>query len=237
MQNIFITGANRGIGLELTKRYLERGERIFAACRQPHEALALHALAAQHGEQLTIVPLEVTDEAAIETAFERVQDLVSGLDLLINNAGILVDWEEMLETVTGADMMRTYEVNAVAPLLLSRRFLPLLRAGGGNNGPAGIVNLSSTSGSIGLKNSARFWSYGASKAALNMLTKTLANAVQDDNIAVIALHPGWVLTDMGTSNANISVEESVAGMLEAIDDLSMAQSGSFLSYTGEALPW
>ena len=237
MQTILITGSNRGIGLELTKRYLERGERVFATCRQPHEALALHALAAQHGEQLTIAPLEVTDEAAIDAAFERVQAQVEGLDLLINNAGILVDWDETLGSVTAADMLRTYEVNVVAPLLISRRFLPLLRNGGVNGHPAAIVNLSSTSGSIGMKGSARMWSYGASKAALNMVTKTLANAVQEENIAVIALNPGWVQTDMGTSRAQITVEESVAGMLEMIDDLSMAQSGSFLSYTGEALPW
>jgi NAD(P)-dependent dehydrogenase (short-subunit alcohol dehydrogenase family) len=228
-----ITGANRGIGLELTRRLLVRGERVFAACRRPDAATALHDLQARDpGDLLTIVPLDVTDPASIATCYAAVQQHTGTLDVLVNNAGV-GDSPETLGTITQETLLNTYTVNAAGPLLVAQQFLPMVKAGSGKK----IINVSSSVGSIASRNQGGMYAYCASKAALNMHSKNLSLVVAEFGITSIVINPGWVKTDMGGPNAHITSEESVTGMLKVLDALTMEDTGKFLSYTGEEIPW
>ncbi|XP_069724372.1 C-signal-like isoform X2 [Phaenicophaeus curvirostris] len=209
----------------------------------------LQNLASKH-PNLVIIPLEVTDPASIKAAATRVGEQLggSGLNLLINNAGIAK--LNLLDKETLEDMTLTYTTNTVGPLLLSQAFLPLLKkAAQGSPGSAlscskaAIVNMSSSGGSI---SSPEGWdlmqvvSYRCSKAALNMLTKCQSLGYREHGILCIALHPGWVQTDMGNSvgvTAPLTVDESVRGMLKVLSSLSEKDTGTFLNWEGKAIPW
>jgi len=233
MKNILITGANRGIGLEMARQLLTQGERLIATCRQPMKADALQALDEQFPEQVTILPLEVTNTASIQAAYNASQRIISHLDVLINNAGIL-DGNETLATFDPDVMQQTFDVNTIGPMRVVTQFLPLLR----NAEQAKIINITSQLGS--LQAMTRNWgrySYNGSKAALNMLTRMLSNDLKEEGISVICIHPGWVQTDMGGANASISPSESAAGILTIINDLTLAQNGRFYTYTGEEHIW
>jgi NAD(P)-dependent dehydrogenase (short-subunit alcohol dehydrogenase family) len=230
-----ITGANRGIGFEFTRRLLGRGDTVFAACRAPESAEALRALGP---ERLTILPLDIRDDATIAAMAGAVAERVDGLDLLINNAGIgsnlsphraqLADLGS-LDREKMADMLHT---NAVSPILVAQSVKDLICAASGR-----IVNISSNIGSIGGKNRSGRYAYGASKAALNYMTKALAIDLRERGVLAVAIHPGWVRTDMGGANAAISVEVSVDSMLRIIDRLSPLDSGMFFNYDGNPLPY
>ncbi|XP_076205612.1 uncharacterized protein LOC143165770 isoform X2 [Aptenodytes patagonicus] len=213
VRSLLVTGANRGIGLGLVRQLLgmpNPPEWVFAACRDPkgERAQELKNLASRH-PNLVIIPLEVTDPASIKAAAARVGEQLggSGLNLLINNAGIAK--LNLLDTETLEDMSQVYTTNTVGPLLLSQAFLPLLKkAAQGSPGSAlscskaAIINMSSYGGSIA---SPSGWdlmqvvSYRCSKAALNMLTKCQSLGYREHGVLCAALHPGWVQTDMGSS--------------------------------------
>lgn len=232
MRHILITGANRGLGLELTRQTLTEGERVFATCRLPEEARALHSMADEHPDRLSILPLDVTDEASIITAEEMVRTQADHLDILINNAGVNPRGERLgdLEAET---LLHTFHVNSVGPMMVTQQFLDLLRAGERSK----IVNISSQMGSLIQKKSGGSYSYCTSKAALNMLTRALAFDLRSEGIIVVAMHPGWVRTDMGGNHAPLSPVESVSGMLRVIDRLRPADTGRFLTWRGRKHPW
>lgn len=232
MQRIFITGANRGIGLELARQTLLRGDRIFAATRQPENAIDLQELKAAHGDQLTIIKLEVTEQAEIDAAVEQVSKEVDGLDVLINNAGILPPSQQP-GNLEADVLLNTLRVNAVAPVMVTQALLALLRQGSDTR----IVNVTSQLGSLALKKSGGRYSYNGSKAALNMYTKALAYDLQGDGITTIMIHPGWVATDMGGSAAPVSPAESAAGILQVTDGLTSQDNARFLGWDGSELPW
>lgn len=229
---ICITGTNRGIGLELVRRYLERGDRVFATCRKPDEAAELQKLNAKYADQLTILKLEVTSQEEIETAGQIVEGAADGLDLLINNAGMAISGENLGDLSPDA-VLHVFSVNAVAPLMVAQRFCDLLTAGDNSK----LVNVSSQLGSLARKTDGGRYSYTSSKAALNMFTRALAFDLKPKGITTVTIHPGWVQTDMGGENAPISVQESCEGILQLIDDLTLDDSGRFLSWEGEELPW
>lgn len=228
-----ITGANRGIGLELARQTLLRGDRVFAAAREPANAIDLQELKATYGDLLTIVRLEVTDQAGIDAAVEQVGKEVGGLDVLINNAGMLPP-TDYLDSLQADTLLKTLEVNSVAPLMIAKSFMDLLRNGTASK----IVNISSQAGSLSAR---RVWegrySYSASKSALNMLSKTLAAEVEKDGIIVVIIHPGWVSTDMGGRAAPVTPPESVAGILQVMDGLTLKDSARFFAWDGTELPW
>ena len=232
MRHILITGANRGLGLELTRQTLNEGERLFATCRRPEEAHDLHSMADEHPDRLSILPLDVMDEASIASAKEMVRTQTDHLDLLINNAGVNPPGERLgdLEAET---LLHTFHVNAVGPMMVTQQFLDLLRAGERSK----IVNISSQMGSLIQKKSGGSYSYCTSKAALNMLTRALAFDLRSEGIIVVAMHPGWVRTDMGGSHAPLSPAKSVSGMLRVIDRLRPADTGRFLTWRGRKHPW
>ena len=231
-RNCLISGANRGIGLEFTRQLLARGEHVIAACRHPGKATALNALAGEHPGRLHVLPLDVADPKSRASLVHDLP-LVLGddrLDLLVNNAGVLHSGERFghVETAILEDSFRT---NAIGPFLLAQALAPLLNDG------ARIANLSSVMASIASRGEFRSPSYCASKAAQNMLTVQLAQAVAARDIVVLALHPGWVQTEMGGEHATVPTADAVRGLLQVVDGATPAQSGSFLDWRGGALPW
>lgn len=233
MQRILITGAARGIGLEYVRQYAPRGDRVFATCRDPDGADKLRAVASEYPDRVEMLPLDVTDRDAIDRVAAHVAGDGEGtLDVLINNAGLSPRGEE-LSNLEAQAMLDVLAVNAVAPLIVAQRCRHLLAAAGQPR----IVNMSSSMGSLAKKDYGRHYSYASSKAALNMLTRAAAHDLAPDGIIVVALHPGWVQTDLGGAQATLSPRESVAGLIRVIDDLAPAQSSRFLTWQGEEHPW
>jgi len=228
-----ITGANSGLGLELVRRLLDRGDHVIAACREPGRATALNGLVGEHPGRLHVLPLDVA-AARSRAAFAAELPLVLGegsrIDLLVNNAGVLHSGERFGQL--GEDHLEhSFRVNAMGPLLLAQALAPLLADGGT------VANLSSQLGSIA--GCTRFGtpSYNMSKAAQNMATVLLAHALADRGIIVVALHPGWVRTDMGGEQATETPGESAAGLLAVIEGLGPDDGGRFLDWRGDTLPW
>jgi NAD(P)-dependent dehydrogenase (short-subunit alcohol dehydrogenase family) len=235
LQRIFITGTNRGIGLEMVRLFSQRAEtHVFAACRKPDDAAELKALAAQHPNSITIIPLETTDQNSINGAAEKVAAQVDGLELLINNAAINPSRpKQLFGEMTAEMMLSTLHVNAVAPLMVVQAFATLLKAGS----QAKIVNISSGLGSLTRKTTGGLYGYGPSKAALNMVTRGLAADLKPFGITTISLHPGWVQTDMGSREADLTPSQSVEAILKIVDGLTEKDNGTFLRWDGEMLPW
>jgi NAD(P)-dependent dehydrogenase (short-subunit alcohol dehydrogenase family) len=235
---ILVTGASRGLGLELTRRTVARGDRVFAACRNPDGARALAALREAHPDRLQIVPLDVTDAGSILRAAAAVAERTEALDLLVNNAGIYTaagsgEPGERLGRFGFDDALAVLRANSVAPLLVADAFLGLLKAG---REPR-IVSISSQLGSLASNVGTSPYYYGASKAALNMLMRSLAGETRSLGVTTVLLDPGWVRTDMGGPRAPLSVEESVAGLLTVIDGLKPGDNGRFLTWQGREQAW
>lgn len=232
MQRILITGANRGLGLEFVRQLLARGDRVIAGCRHPGRATALNELAAAHPGRLNVLPVDVAKPASIAELAREAAQLVDALDVLINNAGMLPSGERFghLEADT---LSAAFEVNVTGPLLLSQTLAPLLQKAQG----AKIANISSVIGSIAETTAFRTPSYAIAKAAQNMASRLLAAALHESGITVLALHPGWVRTDMGGANAPLAPDDAVAALLRTIDAATIAQSGGFYDGDGRALKW
>ncbi|XP_010021915.1 PREDICTED: uncharacterized oxidoreductase C663.09c-like [Nestor notabilis] len=254
VHSVLVTGANRGIGLGLVQHFLGMPtppQWVFAACRAPtgQRAQGLHHLASKH-RNLVIIPLEVTDLASIKAAAAQVGEHLggSGLNLLINNAGILKC--NLLDKETLEDMTHVYTTNTIGPLLMCQVFLPLLKkAAQASPGSAlscsraAIINISSQGGSISSPDGwdlMQIVSYRCSKAALNMLTKCQSLRYKEDGVLCTALQPGWVQTDMGSCAGHtppVTVDESVRGMLKVLSSLSEKDTGTFLDWEGNVVPW
>ncbi|WP_058836208.1 SDR family oxidoreductase [Luteimonas abyssi] len=231
-RHVLITGANRGLGLEFARQLLARGDHVVATARQPGKAGALNALAGEHPGRLHVLPLEVTDARARDELLRELPLAVGDarLDLLINNAGVLHAGERFghLEAET---LEHSFRTNAVAPVLLTQALAPHLADG------ARVVNLSSRLGAIGLTTRFGTPSYAISKAALNMATVQLAQALAPRGIVAVAVSPGWVRTDMGGEHAELTPDDAVSGLLERIDRLALADTGSFFDQRGAPIPW
>lgn len=232
MQRVLVTGANRGLGLEFVRQLLMRGARVIAACRQPGRALKLTELAAAHPGHLSVMPLDLNKERSISGLAHEAAMLTDSLDVLINNAGVLVSGERYGELVAKT-FAETFATNVIGPLLLTQALTPLLAHGEA----ARVINLSSDLGSLADTKAFDTPSYAASKAALNMVTRLTAAELGARGIAVISLNPGWVRTDMGGAKAPLAVNDAVAGMLKVIDGLKLDDSGRFLDYTGAEVAW
>ncbi len=240
MLRVLITGANRGIGLEFVRQYLARGEWVFAACRAPDGATALHQLGAQYRDRLQIVPLDVADEASIEASFALVSSHVTALDVLINNAGIgraTANWgeSEAMGEMTFDGVLTMFRVNTLGAVMVTQRFRELLAAG---TNPK-VFNMSSWLGSISERTPSFDSNYGyaMSKAALDMFSRVAAFGLAKEGIHVAAISPGWLKTDMGGESAPNTVEEGVQGMIKVFDGLTAAQAGHFLDWRGHEIRW
>jgi NAD(P)-dependent dehydrogenase (short-subunit alcohol dehydrogenase family) len=232
MQRILITGANRGVGLELVRQCLARGGRVFAGCRHPQQSEALLKLSEIAKPNLTLVKLDVVAERSLDEARRLIGASVEALDLLFNNAAISLG-DEQITGVTAEKLAETLRVNAIGPVLVAQRFFDLLKMGSSPR----LVNISSEAGSIGRMRHFRGYGYYGSKAALNMYTRSLSLDPNLSGITVIALHPGWVRTDMGGPMAALSAEESAKKILAVVDRLTPQDTGKFYTYTGDEYPW
>jgi NAD(P)-dependent dehydrogenase (short-subunit alcohol dehydrogenase family) len=232
MPKVLITGANRGIGLEFATQYAEAGWRVFACARDPEQAERLQQLAAYHTDQLSLHTLDISDFAQINQLAAELGD--QEIDLLINNAGIYADSRSRGFGATNYEAwMQAFEVNTMAPLKMAEAFGEAIARSQHKK----IINLTSKMGSIAENTSGGCYLYRSSKAALNMVTKSLALDLAPRGIVAAVLHPGWVKTDMGGPNALITVQQSVTGMRQVIERLTPKHSGQFYAYDGKAIPW
>jgi NAD(P)-dependent dehydrogenase (short-subunit alcohol dehydrogenase family) len=231
MKRVAITGTNRGIGLELTRQYLSRGDRVFAMCRSPEKATDLQTLVGGYAGEVTILRADVTKEDSISASAALVAGQTDALDILINNAAINMGDEPLSEAHPDI-LLKTLHVNAVGPIMVAQKFRNLLTKG---DHPK-IVNISSESGSISTMTRFRGYGYYGSKAE-NMYTRSLAFDPETEGIIIIAMHPGWVRTDMGGPNARLSSTESAAGIIKVTDQLTLKDNGKFLTWDGAEYPW
>ena len=225
MTTILITGANRGIGLELARQYVDDGDRVLACCRNPQEASDLKAI-----DGIRVFQLDVTDGASTETLKAELGD--TPIDILINNAGINLE-PQSLEEMDFDKWEETFRVNSIGPFRVVQALIDNVKAGKDKK----IVTISSKVGSIGEAGRIGNIAYSSSKSAVNMVTKIIANRLRDDGIIAVPMHPEWVRTDMGGPSARISAEESAAGLRKVIAGLTLKTSGRFFQYDGEELPW
>ncbi len=222
MPRVLITGAGRGIGLELARQYAADGWEVVATVRDPGQAAALAALGVR------VEALDMLDLAAVAAFPERLGG--EPLDLFIANAGI--SRAKSIRSREDAEAWQeVHLVNSVAPTLLAEVLLPLVEAAGGR-----MAAISSRMGSIG-DSSGGYIAYRASKAALNAAWRALALGWRERPVTLVLLHPGWVQTDMGGPQAPLPVEESVAGMRRVIAGLPRRESGAFVDYRGAPVPW
>ncbi|HKL25435.1 MAG TPA: SDR family oxidoreductase [Desulfuromonadales bacterium] len=220
MKHVVITGANRGIGLELARLYQTKGWRVTGVCRT--SSPELEQAAAQ-----VVEDIDVTSEEAVRKLAVALQDQT--IDLLVNNAGVLQD--ETLGSIDYDSIRLQMEVNALAPLRVTEALLPNLPSGGK------IANITSRMGSIGDNDSGGRYGYRASKAAFNAIGRSLAIDLKDRGIAVAQLHPGFVQTRMVNFGGIISPQESAAGLAARIEELNLENTGCFWHSNGEELPW
>jgi NAD(P)-dependent dehydrogenase (short-subunit alcohol dehydrogenase family) len=230
-----VTGANRGIGLELCRQLHARGDEVLAACRTPSSELASLGVTVLSG-------IDVTSREAPGALLRATEG--KSLDALVHNAGVFasrtVDLRrhdagkvvaDALDTVDEATIRKEFEVNALAPLLLTKALLPRLRSG------SKIALVSSRAGSIGDNGSGGLYGYRMSKAALNMAGMSLARDLAPKGILVAILHPGFIRTDLTGGAGNDDPPVAAKGLLARIDELSPATSGKFFHANGQELPW
>jgi NAD(P)-dependent dehydrogenase (short-subunit alcohol dehydrogenase family) len=220
MASVLITGANRGIGLALVRRFAKRGDQVIAVCRQGSPELDLANVRVESG-------VDVTSDEAVDALAARID--ARSVDLLVLNAGILHD--DGLDSVDLEEVRLQLEVNAVAPLRLALALRPALRPG------AKIAAITSRMGSIGDNGSGGYYGYRMSKAALNAMAMSLARDLKPAGIAVAILHPGFVKTDMTDGRGNVSPDEAARMLIERIDALNVENTGTFWHANGQVLPW
>jgi NAD(P)-dependent dehydrogenase (short-subunit alcohol dehydrogenase family) len=226
MPTILITGANRGIGLELAKQYAGDGWSVIATARDPKKADGLNALKGD----IRIEALEVTDEKQVQALAKKLKG--TAIDVLLNNAGMLSGYEPLGETDTES-WLQTLHVNTIAPLKLTEALVEHVAGSKQKK----IASITSGMGSMGGHASTGAYAYRSSKAALNMVMVTAANELRSRGISVAVISPGWVKTDMGGPGATLNVKDSAAGIRKVIDKLNVGISGQFFNYSGENLLW
>jgi NAD(P)-dependent dehydrogenase (short-subunit alcohol dehydrogenase family) len=224
-----IVGANRGIGLGVTKEFLAHGWDVIATARRPEEATELHALAASHPGRVSIPRLDMNDPAEVD-GFARTLG-GKALDAVLVNAGVAGPEHRSASVVTAEEIGALMFTNAIAPVRLARSLTGHVRPGSGV-----VAFTSSVMGSVAV-NPGGHELYRASKAALNSLTRGLWGEWGGKNLTMVSVHPGWVRTDMAGPSAAVSVEDSAAGVVAVIEAQSGAHRHRFLDYTGEELPW
>ena len=223
-----VTGANRGIGLEVVHQLADLGWHVFLTSRQNDAGLAA---ASQLGPQVRFVHLDVTNENSIRRAYQEVAASTTVLDLLINNAAVLAEEDRSVFDISTDIIQHTFLTNTIGPLLVTRTFLPLLRA----SKSARVINVSSGAGRLCTMEHG-VPAYSISKAALNAVTRQFAATCQADHIAVNAIDPGWVQTDMGGSQAPRSLENGAAQIVKLATDLPRDITGKFIE-DGRILRW
>jgi NAD(P)-dependent dehydrogenase (short-subunit alcohol dehydrogenase family) len=228
---VLITGANRGLGLEFCRQYAEAGWRVLACCREPARAAALRNLASRH-PSLSLHRLDVSDFGQIDALSRELA--AQPIDVLLNNAGIYGDSERIAFGALDYDLwLKVFTINTEAPVKMAEAFLPQVS----RSSRKLIVSMTSLMGSMGDNRGGGSIMYRTSKAALNAAMKSLSIDLRGRGIGVLLLHPGWVRTDMGGSNAPTAPEDSIAGLRRVIEAFTPGDSGRFFDFRGQELPW
>ncbi|EIW54690.1 NAD-P-binding protein [Trametes versicolor FP-101664 SS1] len=230
----FITGANRGIGLELTKQLLESPfNTIIAASRNPSQATALRALSDSAKGRVHLITLDISNKASVQASVKETESILKdrGLDYLINNAGINPAGFDNAFSMDLDNVQAAFATNVIGPAHVAQAYLPLVEKSAAKT----IVNVSSTLGSLGTDFGPHFASYSISKAALNMLT--VKQAYDRPDLTVVTVCPGHLKTDMGGESAPLEVSVGVSGVLKVIHGLTHEDSGKFINHAGERVPW
>lgn len=226
MKKVLITGAGRGIGLALTKEFLAHGYQVIGTYRDAQNAKELLQLAQDPGKVVTVAA-DVTDEKSLGPLKDLLRKQ-SEIDLLINNSGVIGQKSAPLSELHLDEVMDVFQVNTLGPMRVSRAALPFLKKNGT------IAQITSLMGSIA-DNGGGYYDYRMSKAALNMFNSCLAK--EFPGLTCLALHPGWVQTDMGGKDATVTTEDCAKGLFKVITQANSSQSGQFFDYTGKKLPW
>ena len=231
-ETALITGANRGLGLALTRTLLERGDTVWAACRRPDETEKLTQLAGCHGDRLNVVAMDVTEEFSVSAAVDQVAGAARCLDLLVNNAAVFADsMDDDLDDWDLALTRQAFETNTLGSVRVTRACRALLR----ESPRPRVINVTSTLGSITLEADRGSYAYGPSKCAMNYLTRTLAAKLAGEGIVVVAVHPGWMQTRMGGPGAEIDPAESAEGIVRLADGLTADHAGTWFECTGRPI--
>jgi NAD(P)-dependent dehydrogenase (short-subunit alcohol dehydrogenase family) len=230
MKTILITGANRGIGLELTRQYSEAGWQVLACCRSPDKASELQNMDSK--QNIDILSLDLHKHDSIQELASQLKN--TAIDIMINNAGIVGN-QLTFGDIDHETFSEALKVNTIAPVLVAQSLINQITKGHKKI----IVNISSYLASIEL-NTEDDWAfpiYRISKSALNSATKCMANNLKEKNITVISMDPGWVKTDMGGEDADLTPAESVSGIKKVLEEINLSHTGEFFRYDGSKLPW
>ena len=222
MNQVVITGANRGIGLALARQFHQRGDRVIAVCRNSSDELDALGVRVESG-------IEVTDADSLADLSNRLSD--QKIDILINNAGVLrsSSFEQIEQQLD--DYRLQFEVNSLSPLRVTQALSKQL------NEPAKVAIVTSRMGSIADNTSGGQYAYRMSKAAVNSAGMSLAHELKPRGISVVLLHPGYVRTGMTGHSGHVDAEEAVRGLIERIDEQTLEQTGRFVHASGEELLW
>ncbi|XP_077981298.1 C-signal-like [Glandiceps talaboti] len=248
MKSVLVTGCSRGIGLELIKQFVKLPnppQHVFATCRSPENAHELKNIA-ESNSSVQILQLDIEDYTSINDTACKVEQIVgdNGLNLLINNAGAFTSVERKIEAVESETLLKIFQVNTLGPIMVIKRFLPLLRSASSlvegdemSVSRAAIINMSSRLSSFDDNKMGCCYSSRCSKVALNMVTLNLSLELAADNILAVSLNPGYVRTQGGGPDALIDTTESVEGLMNVMATRTKEHSGYFYNYDGKLIPW
>ena len=228
---VLVTGANRGLGLEFARQYADDGWQVFAACRTPGDAGELKKLETASGGRVRVLPMDVMDIASVRAAAGVIG--AQPIALLLNNADVMGPRNDRIGSIDYAAWARVLDANSLGPMRVVEAFVGNVAKGGQKK----IVTITSGMGSLEDNTSGGAYAYRTSKAAVNMVVRSLALDLAPRGITCIVMNPGWVRTDMGGAGGKLSPAESIKAMRSVIANLRPDDSGRFLNYTGKPYPW
>jgi len=231
MPTVLVTGANRGLGLEFARQYAADGWQVFAACRAPDAAKELQGLAAECNERIRVVDMDVTDAASVGAAAAALKG--EAIDVLLNNAGVGSPPDQRFGALDYSAWAKVLDTNTLGPMRVVEAFVENVE----QSRQKKIVTITSGMGSIQDNSSGGSYAYRSSKAAVNMVMKSLAIDLAKRDVICVVMNPGWVRTDMGGSGGKLSPAESITALRSIIGSLSPKDSGQFLNWNGELYSW
>lgn len=228
--NVLITGANRGLGLALSKHYIADGYHVIGTSRKPTKAVELKEAGAQ------VIQLDVTSDESIAAMAKTLKGLP--IDIVVNNAGYVNSQTRGIESfknTTRDEYLNTYNINTIGPVMVTRALYPNLLLS--TSHVKKVVNISSHGGIVARKDAKAIYAYDTTKTALNKITNELAKDLKPDNITVISLAPGWNKTRTGGKDAKLNPTDSMRQAKKVIEGLTIADTGTFVGWSGFAIKW